>query len=112
MTVLATRLAKFLREHLPHERNASLIRWPPTPIVSHFCSLHSRAAEQRPSDLAVEDIDPKLVLEFLDRCSGKPRKQRAHPQHPPRRNSNILPLPQIPSRPPASNKRCASVRCR
>ena len=67
MTVLATHLAKFLREHLPRERNAS-----PHTVASYahsFTLLVRFAAERlkrRPTDLAVEDIDPKLVLAFLD----------------------------------------------
>ena len=67
MTVLATHLAKFLREHLPRERNAS-----PHTVAAYahsFTLLVRFAAERRkrrPTDLAVEDIDPKLVLEFLD----------------------------------------------
>ena len=67
MTALAPYLAKFLREHLPRERNAS-----PHTVAAYahsFTLLVRFAAERlkrRPSDLAVEDIDPKLVLEFLD----------------------------------------------
>lgn len=67
MTALAPYLTKFLREHLPRERNAS----PHTVAAyAHSFTLLVRFAAQRlkrrPSDLAVEDIDPKLVLEFLD----------------------------------------------
>jgi len=67
MTALAPHLARFLREHLPRERNAS----PHTVAAyAHSFTLLVRFAadrlKRRPSDLAVEDIDPKLVLEFLD----------------------------------------------
>ncbi|HEY8137026.1 MAG TPA: tyrosine-type recombinase/integrase [Methylocystis sp.] len=67
MTALAPYLARFLREHLPRERNAS-----PHTVAAYahsFTLLVRFAAERlkrRPSDLAVEDIDPKLVLEFLN----------------------------------------------
>ena len=67
MTPLASHLASFLREHLPRERNAS-----PHTVAAYahsFTLLVRFAAERlkrRPSDLAVEDIDPQLVLAFLD----------------------------------------------
>jgi integrase/recombinase XerD len=67
MTVLAPYLTKFLREHLPRERNAS-----PNTISGYagtFMLLVRFAAarlKRRPSDLTVEDIGPDLVLAFLD----------------------------------------------
>jgi site-specific recombinase XerD len=67
MTVLAPYLTKFLREHLPRERNAS-----PNTISGYadtFMLLVRFAAARlkcRPSDLTVEDIGPDLVLAFLD----------------------------------------------
>jgi integrase/recombinase XerD len=67
MTVLAPYLTKFLREHLPRERNAS-----PNTVSGYadtFMLLVRFAAARlkcRPSDLTVEDIGPDLVLAFLD----------------------------------------------
>ncbi len=67
MTALAPHLTKFLREHLPRDRNAS-----PHTISSYahsFTLLVRFSAERlkrRPSDLAVEDLNPELVLAFLD----------------------------------------------
>jgi integrase/recombinase XerD len=63
MTVLATHLSAFLREHLPRERNAS----PHTVATyAHAFALLVRFAAQRlkrrPSDLTIEDIDPDLVF--------------------------------------------------
>ncbi|MDR3471615.1 MAG: tyrosine-type recombinase/integrase [Devosia sp.] len=67
MTALAPHLTAFLREHLPRDRNAS----PHTVATyAHCFALLVRFAAQRlgrrPSDLAVEDLDPDLVLGFLD----------------------------------------------
>jgi integrase/recombinase XerD len=67
MTALAPHLAAFLREHLPRERGAS----PHTAAAyAHSFTLLVRFAAERvrrrPSDLAVEDLDPALVLAFLD----------------------------------------------
>ena len=67
MTALAPYLTKFLREHLPRERNAS-----PNTISGYadtFMLLVRFAAarlKRRPTDLTVEDISPELVLAFLD----------------------------------------------
>jgi site-specific recombinase XerD len=67
VTALAPCLTAFLREHLPRERNAS-----PHTVATYahaFALLVRFAADRlkrRPSDLAVEDIDPELVLAFLD----------------------------------------------
>lgn len=67
MTALAPHLTAFLREHLPRERNAS-----PHTVATYahgFALLVRFAAKQlgrRPSDLAVEDLAPDLVLRFLD----------------------------------------------
>lgn len=67
MTALAPLLTAFLREHLPRERNAS-----PHTIATYahaFALLVRFAAgrlKRRPSDLTVEEIDPDLVLAFLD----------------------------------------------
>src|SRR5260370_28647 len=67
MTAVAPHLADFLREHLPRERGAS-----PHTVAAYahsFTLLVRFAAERvkrRPSDLAVEDLDPALVLAFLD----------------------------------------------
>jgi integrase/recombinase XerD len=72
MTALAPHLAAFLREHLPRERGAS-----PHTVAAYahsFTLLVRFAAERvkrRPSDLAVEDIDPGLVLAFLDHVEEK-----------------------------------------
>lgn len=71
MTALAPCLASFLREHLPRERNAS-----PHTVSTYahaFALLVRFAAERtkrRPTDLAIEDIDPELVLAFLDHVEG------------------------------------------
>jgi integrase/recombinase XerD len=72
MTALAPFLTAFLREHLPRERNAS-----PHTVATYahaFALLVRFAADRRkrrPSDLAVEDIDPELVLAFLDHVEGE-----------------------------------------
>jgi integrase/recombinase XerD len=74
MTALAPHLTAFLREHLPRERNAS-----PHTVASyaHAFALLARFAadrlKRRPSDLAIEDIDPELVLKFLDHIEGERR---------------------------------------
>jgi integrase/recombinase XerD len=67
MTALAPYLTAFLREHLPRERNAS----PHTVATyAHCFALLVRFAsgqlDRRPSDLRIEDLDPDLVLRFLD----------------------------------------------
>lgn len=67
MKPLAPLLSSYLRVHLPKERNAS-----PHTIATyaHSFTLLLRFASsklsRRPTDLNVEDIDPKLILEFLD----------------------------------------------
>lgn len=66
MTELAPSLAAFLREHLPHERNAS--RHTVAAYANTFGLLLRYAAERRdrrPTDLAIEDLDPDLILGFL-----------------------------------------------
>jgi site-specific recombinase XerD len=72
MTALAPHLSAFLREHLPRERNAS----PHTVATyAHAFALLVRFAAQRlkrrPSDLTIEDINPDLVLSFLDHIEGE-----------------------------------------
>src|SRR5713226_433451 len=72
MTALAPHLSAFLREHLPRERNAS----PHTVATyAHAFALLVRFAAQRlkrrPSDLTIEDINPDLVLAFLDHIEGE-----------------------------------------
>ncbi|MBV8911538.1 MAG: tyrosine-type recombinase/integrase [Acetobacteraceae bacterium] len=67
MTALAPHLTAFLREHQPRDRNAS----PHTVATyAHCFALLVRFAAQRlgrcPSDLMIEDLDPDLVLKFLD----------------------------------------------
>jgi integrase/recombinase XerD len=72
MTALAPHLTAFLREHLPRERNAS-----PHTVATYahaFALLVRFAADRlkrRPSDLAIEDIDPELVLAFLDHVESE-----------------------------------------
>ena len=67
MTALAPYLSAFLREHLPRERNAS-----PHTVATYahcFALLVQFAARQfgcQPSDLKIEDLNPDLVLRFLD----------------------------------------------
>lgn len=66
MTALAPSLAAFLREHLPRERNAS--RHTVAAYANTFGLLLRYAAERldrRPTDLAIEDLDPDLILGFL-----------------------------------------------
>jgi integrase/recombinase XerD len=67
MTTLAPYLTAFLREHLPRQRNASAHT---VATYAHAFALLVRFAadrvKRRPSDLAIEDIDPELVLAFLD----------------------------------------------
>ena len=67
MTALAPYLTAFLREHLPRERNAS----PHTVATYAHCfallvRFASRQLDRRPSNLRIEDLDPDLVLRFLD----------------------------------------------
>ena len=74
MTALAPHLTAFLREHLPRERSAS----PHTVAAyAHSFTLLVRFAaarlKQRPTDLTVEDLDPELVLAFLDHVEDKRR---------------------------------------
>ena len=83
MTALAPLLTSFLRVHLPQERSAS----PHTAATyAHSFTLLVRFAaaqlKKRPSDLNVEDLDPPLILAFLDHIeqvrgnSGKSRNAR------------------------------------
>lgn len=67
MTSLAPLLSDYLQVHLPKERSLS----PHTiSTYAHCYTLLLRFASEklskRPSDLAVRDIDPKMVLAFLD----------------------------------------------
>jgi integrase/recombinase XerD len=72
MTALAPHLTAFLREHLPRERGAS-----PHTVATYahaFALLVRFAAERidrRPTDLLVEDLDPGLVLAFLDHVESE-----------------------------------------
>jgi integrase/recombinase XerD len=83
MTMLATHLSAFLREHLPRERKAS----------PHTCDAYAYAFQLlvcfaadrlgvRPSQLAVEQLNVSLVLAFLEyveaerRCSARTRNAR------------------------------------
>ncbi|ANY77710.1 integrase [Microvirga ossetica] len=67
MTVLAPHLAIFLQEHLPHERRAS----------PHTCEAYAYSfrlllcfaatrLRTTPSRIAIEQLDPPLVLAFLE----------------------------------------------
>ncbi|MCB1512530.1 MAG: tyrosine-type recombinase/integrase [Hyphomicrobiaceae bacterium] len=67
MTQLAPHLATFLREHLPHERRASV----------HTCDAYSYSFQllvvfaaqklrKRPCLLQIEDIDVPMILAFLE----------------------------------------------
>ena len=67
MTSLAPYLTRYLRDHLPRERNAS----PHTvSAYAHAFALLVRFAadrlKRRPSDLTIEDLDTDLILAFLD----------------------------------------------
>ena len=83
MTMLATHLSAFLREHLPRERKAS----------PHTCDAYAYAFQLlvcfaadrlgvRPSQLAVEQLNVSHVLAFLEyveaerRCSARTRNAR------------------------------------
>jgi integrase/recombinase XerD len=83
MTSLADHLGKFLREHLPRERQAS----------PHTCEAYAYAFQLlvcfaadrlkiRPSQLTVEQLDVPLVLAFLEhieaerRCTARTRNAR------------------------------------
>lgn len=83
MTMLATHLSAFLREHLPRERKAS----------PHTCDAYAYAFQLlvcfaadrlgvRPSQLTVEQLDVSLVLAFLEhveaerKCSARTRNAR------------------------------------
>ncbi len=67
MTSLAPYLTRYLRDHLPRERNAS-----PHTVSAYahaFALLVRFTAERlkrRPSDLTIEDLDTDLILAFLD----------------------------------------------
>jgi len=71
MTALSPHLAAFLRDHLPRERNVS-----PHTVTTYancFTLLVRFAADRlkrRPTDLTVEDFDPKLIMAFLDHVEG------------------------------------------
>jgi len=83
MTMLATQLGAFLREHLPRERKAS----------PHTCETYAYAFQllvcfaanhlsTRPSQLAIEHLDVPLILAFLKYieaergCSARTRNAR------------------------------------
>lgn len=83
MTMLATQLGAFLREHLPRERKAS----------PHTCETYAYAFQllvcfaanhlsTRPSQLAIEHLDVPLILAFLKHieaergCSARTRNAR------------------------------------
>jgi integrase/recombinase XerD len=66
MTVLAPHLSAFLREHLPHERQAS----------RHTCATYAysfqllvcfaaRRLNVKPCNLEIEQLDASLILAFL-----------------------------------------------
>ena len=66
MTPIAPLITGFLREHLPHERGYS----PHTcETYTHALRLLLRFASERlgkkPSDLVLEELDSKLILDFL-----------------------------------------------
>ena len=67
MTALAPHLTDYLVDHLPRHRNASAHT---VATYAHSFTLLVRfAAKQRrcrPIDLQVEDLDPDLILAFLD----------------------------------------------
>ena len=67
MTTLAPLLSDFLQTHLPKERSSSRHT---VATYAHCYTLLLRFASdklsKRPTDLTVEDIDPHLVLSFLD----------------------------------------------
>jgi hypothetical protein len=86
MTMPATHLSAFLREHLPRERKAS----------PHTCDAYAYAFQLlvcfatdrlgvRPSQLAVEQLNVSLVLAFLEyveaerRCSAAPATPGSQP---------------------------------
>lgn len=72
MTSLATHLPSFLQKHLPNDRGVS-----PRTIKSYsdtFVLLLRYASERlsrRPTDLQVEDLRSKLILEFLESREAK-----------------------------------------
>lgn len=72
MTPLAPHLTTFLCDHLPRERDFS-----PHTITTYancFALLVPFAADKlkrRPTDLAIEDFDPELILAFLDYVEEK-----------------------------------------
>jgi hypothetical protein len=97
MTALAPHLTAFLQGHLPHERRAS----------PHTCEAYAdsfrllvcfAAARLRttPSRLEIEQLDPPLLLAFLEHIE-EARQRGAHPQCPPCRHSLVLPFPGIPA---------------
>jgi integrase/recombinase XerD len=67
MTPLAPYLSTFLREHLPRERGASQ-----NTIASYahcyrlLLSFVAARRKTRPSKITLEDLDPELVMAFLD----------------------------------------------
>ncbi len=67
MTALAPHLTDFLVDHLPRHRNASSHT---VATYAHSFTLLIRFASERkrcrPIDLSVEDLDPDLILAFLD----------------------------------------------
>lgn len=67
MTSLASHLTDYLVDHLPRHRNASAHT---VATYAHSFTLLVRFASERrrcrPIDLQIEDLDPDLILSFLD----------------------------------------------
>lgn len=72
MMALAPFLTAFLREHLPRERGASAHT--AASYAHAFALLIGFAADRlkrQPSDLTVENLDPDLILAFLDHIESE-----------------------------------------
>ena len=96
MTALATHLAAFLREHLPHERKAS----------PHTCATYAysfqllvcfaaRQLKVKPCQLEIEQLDAPLVLAFLEAHRDRTPQLGPDPQRPTGGRQLVLPLPGV-----------------
>ena len=111
MTTLAPYLTAFLREHLPRQRNASAHT---VATYAHAFALLVRFAadrvKRRPSDLAIEDIDPELVLAFLIMWRPNAVTQHGRGTHRLLRSDHSSAILSTRLR-PVSNRHCEFGRC-
>ena len=96
MTALATHLAAFLREHLPHERKAS----------PHTCATYAysfqllvcfaaRQLKVKPCQLEIEQLDAPLILAFLKHIESERHNSARTRNAPTGGRQLVLPLPGV-----------------